>query len=266
MTDRRAIGVFDSGLGGLTVMKELISALPGENIYYLGDTKHVPYGPKSAETVTRLSSQNISYLMKKNVKLVVVACNTASALSLAALKKKFSVPMVGVVEPGAAGAAKATVSGRIGIIGTTGTVGSGAYEKAVKRALPGARVFSSACPLFVPLVEEGWWDKKVTREICSEYLAGLKKRRVDTLVLGCTHYPFLKKAIGKVLKGTALIDSAYETAGAVRSLLAQSGLLNASGRKPEYRFFVTDAPEKFRKLGSNFLGYGIQKVRLLNID
>ncbi len=266
MNDKRAIGIFDSGLGGLTVMKEIRKALPGENIYYLGDTKHVPYGSKSAATVTRLSSSNIEYLLKQNVKLIVVACNTSSALSLADLKKIFRVPMVGVVEPGAAGAVKASVSGRIGVIGTTGTVGSGAYRKAVKKLLPGARVYSKACPLFVPLVEEGWWDKKITGEICAEYLSELRKHRVDTLVLGCTHYPFLKKAIGNVMKGATLIDSAYETAHAVRALLAQKGILNTSGRKPAYRFYVTDAPEKFKKLGSSFLRYGIEKVKLLNID
>ncbi len=266
MSDKRAIGVFDSGLGGLTVMKELMKALPGESIYYLGDTKHVPYGAKSRETVTRLSALNIECLLKKNVKLIVIACNTASALSLSDLKKRFRVPLLGVVEPGASGAVNATFSGRIGVIGTAGTVGSGAYEKAIKRRLGGARVFSKACPLFVPLVEEGWWGKKVTRDICTEYLSCLKKHKVDTLVLGCTHYPFLKPAIAGVLKGVSLIDSAFETAGAARSMLEKNGLLNISGRKPEYRFYVTDAPDKFKRLGSSFLKYRIGKVNLLNID
>ena len=266
MSDKRAIGVFDSGLGGLTVMKELRKALPGESIYYLGDTKHVPYGAKSRETVTRLSALNIECLLVMNVKLIVIACNTVSALSLTDLKKRFRVPLLGVVEPGAVGAVKATVSGRIGVIGTAGTVGSGAYEKAIKRSLRGARVFSKACPLFVPLVEEGWWGKKVTRDICKEYLSDLRKHRIDTLVLGCTHYPFLKPAIAGVLKGVSLIDSAFETAGAARSMLEEKGLLNNSGKKREYRFYVTDAPDKFKSLGSSFLKFNISKVNLLNID
>ncbi|MEI7904574.1 MAG: glutamate racemase [Candidatus Firestonebacteria bacterium] len=266
MKNERAIGIFDSGLGGLSVMKEVIARLPQENIVYLGDTKHVPYGSKSKSTVTRLSTQNIEQLLKKNVKLIVIACNTSSALSLPALKKIFTVPLIGVVVPGAKAGSALTKNGRIGVIGTRGTVESGAYVKAIHKFNPRLKVFSKACPLFVPLVEEGWLDNTVTSLVSREYLAGFKKEGIDSLVLGCTHYPFLKDSIQKVLKGVKLVDSATETAKTVAGELASLGILRTCGNKPKYRFYVTDAPEKFKKMGSVLLKQKINKVKLLNVE
>jgi glutamate racemase len=260
------IGIFDSGLGGLTVFKEVAARLSGENIIYLGDTKHVPYGAKSKAAVTRLSTLNIEHLLKKNVKLVVVACNTSSALSLPVLDKIFSVPMIGVVMPGARAGAGLTKTGRIGVIGTKGTIESGAYTKAIKKIKPGIKVFSKPCPLFVPLVEEGWWDNEVSKVVCRKYLSEFKAKKIDTLVLGCTHYPFLKKAISAVLSGIKLIDSATETAKTVEEALLKMDMLNTSGKRPLHSFYVTDSPEKFIKLGSMMLKKRIKKAGLINIE
>src|SRR5512146_2652664 len=217
---QKAIGIFDSGIGGLTVLKQIVATLPGENIIYLGDTARVPYGIRSPETVTRYSFENTSFLLSQEIKLLVVACNTASAISLEAVKKEYPLPVIGVLEPGARAAVAATRSGKVAVIGTEATIGSGAYEKAIRKIAPDAEVISLACPLFVPLAEEGWTDNDVARLVAEKYLSPLRGSGIDTLVLGCTHYPRLKPVIaGAVGPAVALIDSASETAKEVSDVL-----------------------------------------------
>jgi len=254
MSDPRPIGIFDSGVGGLTVARQIQRILPEEDIVYFGDTARVPYGTKSKETVTKFSVENVEFLMEKNVKLVVVACNTASSLSLDFLKRCFKVPIIGVIEPGAKGAVAATRNNRIGVVGTNATIASGAYEKAIKKINPRIAVFGTACALFVPLVEEGWLAKGVTAEIAASYLAPLRPKKIDTLILGCTHYPLLKEVIqDRVGKGVVLVDSAREVAREARIILDSSGLLNRPGRKGRHCFFVSDEPSRFVKMAERFL-------------
>src|SRR3989338_7369713 len=193
----RPIGIFDSGIGGLTVLREVRRQIPQEDIVYFGDTARVPYGTKSKETITRFSVNNVQFLEGFRVKMVIVACNTASSLSLGALQDKFSIPIIGVIEPGAREALKRTKNGRIGVIGTKSTIGSNAYETCLKRLDPSVKVFSGACPLFVPFVEEGWTDGEVVTKVAHTYLDALRAFRIDTLILGCTHYPLLKRTIQK---------------------------------------------------------------------
>jgi glutamate racemase len=252
---QKAIGIFDSGIGGLTVLKELASALPLENTIYLGDTARVPYGIRSAETVTRYSFENTQFLLSQEIKMLVVACNTASAISLDAVKKEFPLPVIGVLEPGARAAAAATRTRKIGIIGTEATIASGAYEKAIRKLDPDIEVFSKACPLFVPLAEEGWTENDVAVLVAERYLASFRTSGIDTLVLGCTHYPLLKKVIGKAVgHGITLIDSATETAKEVASVLDKLKW-QRPGRGPAVRkYFVTDTPARFENLGKLFLG------------
>ena len=260
------IGVFDSGIGGLTVVRELIGRLPHERMVYFGDTARVPYGPKSPETVRRYSREITTWLLEQGVKAVVVACNTATAHALPALRAEFSVPVVGVAEPGAQAAVKATRSGRVGVIGTAGTVTSGAYDRAIHALRPEAVVTSCACPLFVPLVEEGWLDTKATRLIAREYLESLHDARVDTVVLGCTHYPLLKPVIGEVLgKSVSLVDPAEQTAAETARVLDELGLLASSPGAGEHRFVASDAPEQFLRLGQRFLGSAIERVETLTL-
>lgn len=266
MNNNRPIGIFDSGVGGITVFKEIRKYLPYENIVYFGDTKHNPYGSKSKETVTRLSTGNVQFLLGKNVKYVVVACNTASALSLPLLKKYYSVPMIGVVDTGAKAAIETTKGGKIGVIGTRATIDSGAYLKALLKLNPHLKITSQACPLFVPLVEEGWSSSRVAELTALEYLKTFKRVKTDTLVLGCTHYPFLKQVIGRILKKTILIDSAKETAKAVKKALEQGSMLRERRAKASYTFYVTDAPDRFKKIGTSFLGYNIGKVKLVEVE
>jgi len=219
---KKAIGIFDSGIGGLTVLKEIVSVLPDENIIYLGDTARVPYGIRSPETVTRYSFENTQFLLSQEIKMLVVACNTASAISLDAVKKEFPLPVIGVLEPGARAAVASTKKRKVGVIGTEATIGSGAYEKAIKRLAPDVDVCSRACPLFVPLVEEGWTDNDVAALVAEKYLAPLRGEGIDTLVLGCTHYPLLKSVIRKVIgDDIVLIDSATETAKEVSDVLSR---------------------------------------------
>lgn len=251
----KAIGIFDSGIGGLTVVKEVVAALPGENIIYLGDTARVPYGIRSPETVTRYSFENTRFLLAQEIKMLVVACNTASAVSLAAVQREFPLPVVGVLEPGARAAAAITRTRRVGVIGTEATIGSGAYEKAIKAINPDIQVSSRACPLFVPLVEEGWTHGEVAMLVAERYLAPLRERNVDTLVLGCTHYPLLKEVIGTIMGRTVtLIDSATETAKEVSGLLAERGAKKQGRGAADRKFFVTDSPARFEKAGKLFLG------------
>ncbi len=250
------IGVFDSGLGGLTVLREIIQELPGESTIYLGDTARVPYGIRSAEVVTRYSFENMRFLLSRGIKMLVIACNTASALSLEALRSEAPVPVIGVIEPGAKAALAATKNGKIGVIGTEATIKSGAYARELERLRSAVKVFSLPCPLFVPLVEEGWVDNEVALMTARNYLSGFAGNGIDTVLLGCTHYPLLKKTIALVMGGgVTLIDSAKEIAKEIKRVLAENdfSLSRDPSLRPEREFFVTDAPERFKTLGGRFL-------------
>jgi glutamate racemase len=249
-----AIGIFDSGVGGLTVLHALLQALPHEDLVYLGDTGRYPYGTKSAETVTRYSLENAEFLAARDLKMLVVACNTASAVALDALRERFALPTVGVIEPGARAAVDRTRSGRVGVVGTEGTIASGAYTRALRALSPSVEIYSRACPLFVPLAEEGWTEGPIAQGVVETYLASLVRSGIDTLVLGCTHYPLLRAVIGEVMgEGVALVDSAEETARAVATLLRERGLARADG-PGSTSFFVTDVPDRFIRIGQRFLG------------
>jgi glutamate racemase len=261
--NRRPIGVFDSGIGGLTVVRALMHQLPHESLLYFGDTARVPYGNKSPETVRRYSREILDFLLGRDVKLVVVACNTASAHALEELRRVAPVPVEGVIEPGARAAVAASASGRIGVIGTAGTVASGAYARAIEAADGRVAVTAQACPLFVPLVEEGWLDHAATRLIAEEYLAPLRAKAIDTLVLGCTHYPLLKPLLASLLgPSIALIDSADETAAAVARALAASTLHAPAGATGHAHFVVSDDPKRFVRVGKMFLGERVKDVEL----
>ena len=263
---QKAIGIFDSGIGGLTVLKEIVAALPDENIIYLGDTARVPYGIRSAETVTRYSFENTQFLLAQEIKMLVVACNTASAVSLDAVKKEFPLPVIGVLEPGARAAVRATRTGQIGIIGTEATIASKAYEKAIARLDAGIGVHSLACPLFVPLVEEGWTDNDVAALVARTYLEPFKTTRIDTLVLGCTHYPLLKRVIGRVLgPGITLIDSATETAREVAEVLGKLKWNKPVKERTVRKYFVTDTPARFEMIGKRFLGDDLLRAEQVKV-
>lgn len=260
------VGIFDSGVGGLTVLKELIRRVPAEDMIYLGDTARVPYGIRSPEVVTRYSTENTAFLLKAGIKLLVVACNTASSLSLDALRAEFAIPMVGVLAPGAKAAVEASRGGRIGVIGTSGTINSGAYTREIQGLNPGAVVISQACPLFVPLAEEGWTDDEIADAVAKRYLEPLREAGVDTLVLGCTHYPLLKDAIRRVMgESVALIDSAVETALEVERTLRKEGISSGGTGAGIRRFCVTDIPERFKVIGERFLGIGLDKVEQVDV-
>jgi glutamate racemase len=264
--DRRAIGVFDSGIGGLTVARAIMRRLPNESLVYFGDTARVPYGNKSPDTVRRYSGEIMDLLLGKGVKLVVVACNTASAHALEDLRSKGPVPVIGVVEPGANAAVAASRSGAIGVIGTAGTIKSGAYERAIHALKPKARVTQQACPLFVPLVEEGWLDRPATRLVAHEYLDALARDGIDTLVLGCTHYPLLKPLLADVMgKGIRLIDSAEATAQAVAEKLDADGLRAPDDARGKHHFIVSDAPGQFETVGAAFLGEPVKDIELVTL-
>ena len=258
------LGVFDSGIGGLTVAHAIFERLPGESVVYFGDTARVPYGPKSPETVRRYSGEILQYLLQRGVKMVVVACNTSTAHALEHLRRQAPVPVIGVIEPGARAAVAATRSGRIGVIGTAGTVASGAYERAIKAQRSDATVLSRACPLFVPLIEEGWFDHPATELIAREYLEPLRAAGIDVLVLGCTHYPLLKPLLSRVLgSGVRLIDSAEETAAEVARELTAKGLAATSPARVTHEFVVSDDKEHFRDVGARFLGERLQQVEVV---
>jgi glutamate racemase len=261
MSNSAPVGVFDSGMGGLTVVREMISQLPNESIIYFGDTARVPYGPKSPDTVLRYSREITSYLRDEGVKALVIACNTATAHALPALRREFDLPIVGVIEPGARAAASATKTKHVGVIGTAGTIKSRAYEKEIRKLLPDAAITAQACALFVPLVEEGWLDTEATRAIARNYLAPLVAAEVDTLVLGCTHYPLMKTVIGNVVgRDVRLIDSAQETAREAGEVLRANSLDNSTPNDARYRFIASDAPDTFLTLGQRFLGSAIDRV------
>ena len=265
--DNRPIGVFDSGFGGLTVVSEIVKLLPREDIIYFGDTARVPYGTKSKDAVTRFSLEIAGFLVSKNIKALVVACNTASALSLGRLKRKYNIPVIGVIEPGARSALHKTKVNKIGIIGTIATINSNAYKNTINKMNKKIKVFSQSCPLFVPLIEEGWISREITRNIAKEYLRPLLKCKIDAVVLGCTHYPLLKG----IIKDTCgpkveLVDSANATAHALKEVLMRSGKLKRGKTKGKYKFFVSDAPEKFSKIGKRFFKRAISKVSKINVE
>jgi glutamate racemase len=263
------IGVFDSGIGGLTVLHALRDAVPAAGPFiYLGDTARVPYGTKSDDTVVRYAVEGGRFLLRHGVRALVVACNTMSAVAVEALQRVVEVPVVGVIEPGAEAAARATRTRRIGVIGTAATIKSGAYTGALQARLPEVRVVSRACPLFVPLAEEGWVDNDVARQVARAYLEDLGGDGVDTLVLGCTHYPLLRKVIGEVIgPDVTLVDSAVATAEVVRTRLTETGRLPAgsAGSGAGDHFFVTDSSERFREVGSRFLGRRIERLELVDL-
>lgn len=264
------IGIFDSGVGGLTVAREMMRQLPKEKIIYFGDTARVPYGSKSKETVTRYSRQIVRLLMKKQVKAIVVACNTASAYALEQLEKETKVPMIGVVKPGAVTASRATRNKRIGVIATEGTINSGIYTEYIKALDPKTTVQGKACPLFVPLVEEGLLEDPVTDEIASRYLSSMIDSGIDTLILGCTHYPLIRSTIGKIMGDqVTLVNPAYETALELKEMLGAQGLLREE--KPslgttQYEFLVSDGADKFQYFANTIFKYGILSVKQINIE
>ena len=271
MIDKNApVGVFDSGVGGLTVAREIMRNLPSEKIVYFGDTARVPYGSKSKDTVIRYSSQIVHFLREQNVKAIVIACNTASAFALEAVQDKLDIPVLGVIEAGARVAAEETKNKRVGVIGTVGTVGSGIHESYLKRLNPEITVIGKACPLFVPLVEEGWLHDPVTVEVASRYLQELKDEQVDTLILGCTHYPLIRSTIQEVMgEKVRLVNPAYETALELKELLEQNHILNDGNYIPEgpvHQFYVSDAADKFRKFANSILPYDIDTTQLIQIE
>ena len=252
-----AIGVFDSGVGGLTVLRAITDAMTRENLMYLGDTARVPYGSKSGETVIRYAIEVADFFVERGVKAIVVACNTTSAMALEVLRARYPVPILGVVEPGARAALRASRRRRIGVIGTEATVESGAYARSLRAIDPDVEIFTRACPLFVPLAEEGWVANDVARRAVAVYLASLRKSGIDTLILGCTHYPLLREAIGEYLgPSVRLVDSAEETARELRRLLAGEGLGRNRGRGSA-SFFVTDSAERFLRVGERFYGASV---------
>jgi glutamate racemase len=250
------IGIFDSGVGGLTVVRQIHRVMPHEDLVYLGDTARVPYGTKSPSTVVRFSCEDTGFLLQQNVKAVVVACNTASAWALPTLQKRFNVPIFGVILPGVRSALERTRTGRVGVIGTGATIRSKAYSNGLLARHDTVKVFTRACPLLVPLVEEGWMNHRVTREILREYLGPLRRRRIDTLILGCTHYPLLKPAIRAVMgPGVALVDSAESCARFVKERLEHLQLLISRRRRSGViQPFVTDEPDRFAEIAERFLG------------
>lgn len=267
--DPRPIGVFDSGVGGLTAVRELFRQLPHEAVVYFGDTARLPYGNKSKETVTRFSLEIASFLVRQNVKCLVVACNTASSHALDTLRARFDLPIVGVIDPGAKAAVAASPHGMVGVVGTLATVGSNAYVEAIHRIAPGASVLSRACPLFVPLVEEGWLDHRVTRLVAEEYLAELRAAQLESLILGCTHYPLLAPLLRDLMgPAVTLVDSGAEAARATAQLLAERGQLapDPGPRGAQHHFFLSDEPRRrsFGQVAQSFLGRPLPHVTVVD--
>lgn len=270
LTKDAPIGVFDSGVGGLTVVREIMRQIPNEKIIYFGDTARVPYGSKSKDTVTRFSRQIVRFLQTHNVKTIVIACNTASAYALEDLEKEIDIPVIGVVKPGAKVASEVTRNGKIGVIATEATIGSKIYSQYITEINKDVTIFGKACPLFVPLVEEGLWQDPVTDEIARRYLAELIDIDIDTLILGCTHYPLIRSTVAKIMgEDVTLVNPAYETARELKKLLKEKGLLNekqpALGEN-QYRFFVSDGAEKFKRFANSIIKYGILSAKTINIE
>lgn len=263
----KAIGVFDSGVGGLTVAREIMNQLPNEKIVYFGDTARVPYGSKSKETIITFSKQIAQFLCTKQVKAIVIACNTASAFALESLKQEMDIPVVGVIEPGARAAAEVTKNNKIGVIGTVGTVNSGIYTECLRKIKPEALVYSKACPLFCPLVEENWLYDSVTMETAERYLGDLKGYGVDTLVLGCTHYPLLRHTLQKVMGDKVqLVNPAYETALELKRVLEEQGLSCKEWSRQEHEFYVSDGADKFRTFANTILPCDVVETSAVNIE
>lgn len=262
MTDNRPIGVFDSGIGGLTVLREIWNEVPEESTIYFGDNSRSPYGTKSRNTIIRYSLQNMKFLESKGVKMIVIACNTASSYAYEELKARASVPVVEVVTPGADVACRATKNGKIGIIATKGTISTGVYKKSVENrakelGMKNIEIYQQACPLFVSLAEEGWWDKEVTKLTAEEYLKPLKDAGVDTLVMACTHYPLLSKVIQEVMgDNVVLVNTGEATAKVVKELLDKEGTASVGNNNPVREFYTSDEPELFEQIAAPFLGEG----------
>jgi len=263
-----AIGIFDSGIGGLTVARDIARLLPGEDLVYLGDTARLPYGNKSPQTIIRYAVRNVSFLAKSSLKAIVVACNTASSVSLPAIREVVDISVLGVIGPGARAAVAATKTGRIGVIGQPGTIESGRYESAILQLSPSAMVYSRATPLLVPLAEEGWVETDVSRLVLKEYLTQMAEQDIDTLVLGCTHYPLFKRELAQLFetefeREISLVDSAVSLAAELKEMLTNRGLLKTDG-PGSHRFFVTDSTETFARVGRNFWGDDFPQV--LHVD
>ena len=264
------IGIFDSGVGGLTVAREIMRQIPNERLVYFGDTARVPYGNKSKETITKYSKQIIRFLKTQNVKAIVVACNTASAYALDEIEQELDIPIIGVVKPGAKVAAETTRNKRVGVIATAGTIQSRIYAEYIEGIDKDIRVIGKACPLFVPLVEEGLLEDPVTDEIATRYLNELKDLDIDTLILGCTHYPLIRSTLGRIMgEKVTLVNPAYETAVELRSLLEREGLLNPSTNRlgtNQYQFFVSDGADKFKSFANSIIKYGILSAKVIHIE
>lgn len=264
------IGVFDSGVGGLTVVREIMRQIPNEKIIYFGDTARVPYGSKSKDTVTRFSGQIVRFLRTFQVKTIVVACNTASAYALDELEEDADIPVIGVLKPGAKAAAEATQNGRVGVIATEATIGSGMYGKYIKELNKNVTIYGKACPLFVPLIEEGLWEDPVTDEIAGRYLAELIDIDIDTLILGCTHYPLIRSTLGRLVgEGVRLVNPAYETARELRDMLLGMDMLNDEEPKlgsNRYQFYVSDKAEKFVRFANSIMKYGILSAKTVHLE
>lgn len=265
--DNRPIGVFDSGFGGLTVLKEIMSGMPGESLVYFGDNGRAPYGNKSKDTVLKYTFQDIRFLLNQDIKMMVIACNTMSAISIKQVKNNFDIPVIEVIEPGAIAAVRETKSKRVGVIGTTNTVNSGVYENAINNIDNDIQVFSKACPLFVPLAEEGWWENDIAESVAREYLAPFKEYNIDTLVLGCTHYPILYNTIKKVVgPDVKLVSSAQEVARVVRKLVEENNIARDPEVEPVYRYYTSDDVKVFESFGSRILEKEIQAVEKVDIE
>lgn len=261
------VGVFDSGVGGLTVAREIMRQLPGENLVYFGDTARVPYGSKSKDNIIRFSRQIIRFLETRDVKAIVIACNTASALALDVVEKENDIPIIGVIVPGARAAVKETVTKNIGVVGTEATIRSHMYSRVVHEMEPAASVIGKSCPLFVPLVEEGFAKHHVTEEVIDYYLKDMKESDIDTMILGCTHYPLLRSRIKEYFgDAISIVNPAYETAIDLKALLEEKGLLNDSPKAASYEFYVSDAAEKFKQFANSILPYDVETTKQINIE
>lgn len=267
MNKTNPIGFFDSGIGGLTVVRAVTRIMPNENIVYFGDTARVPYGSKSNETVVEYSLQAANFLLRKNIKLLVVACNTASSVALKELKRFLTIPVIGMIEPGAQMALRESKKGVVGVIGTHATINNQAYSRELKKLSPKTKVYEKACPLFVPLAEEGWLDHKATEMIAKEYLSELKEKKIDSLILGCTHYPILADIIQKVVgKNVRLVDSGTPAARLVEDYLNGRQLRNQSVHQGQSEFYVSDVPAKFRDVAERFLGKKITNLHKVDLE
>lgn len=261
------VGVFDSGVGGLTVAREIMRQLPRENMVYFGDTARVPYGSKSRNNIIRYSRQIIRFLQTKEVKAIVIACNTASALALDTVKEETDIPIIGVIEPGARAAVQATENGMIGVAGTEATIQSETYTNVIRKMRPDAAVIGKPCPLFVPLVEEGFAKHRITEEVIDIYLSEMRQTDIDTMILGCTHYPLLRSRIMAYFgEKVHIVNPAYETAVDLKKILDESGMANQSDAAAAYEFYVSDAAEKFTRLANTILPYDVAATKVVNIE